>query len=69
MNVVVEMPGKPFSVAELTRAGVKRISVGAILTRLAYGSLIDAAREMLDTGTFDFAENAIDYDKLESLFR
>ena len=69
VNVVAEMPGKPFTVAELADAGVKRISVGALLARLAYGSLITAGREMLDKESFDFADSAIDYDTLESLFR
>ncbi len=69
VNVVIEMPGKPFSVADLERVGVKRISVGAVLARLAYGSLVNSAREMLGTGTFQFAEKAINYNELEDLFR
>jgi 2-methylisocitrate lyase-like PEP mutase family enzyme len=35
-------------------AGVKRISVGSALARLAYGSLVMAAREMIKDGTFGF---------------
>jgi 2-methylisocitrate lyase-like PEP mutase family enzyme len=69
VSVVAEIPGKPFSVAELAGAGVKRISVGALLARLAYGSLISAGREMLDTNSFAFAETAIDFDTLDTLFR
>ena len=68
VNVVVERPGKPFTVGELTEAGVKRISIGAILARLAYGALANAGREMLTCETFNFSLNAMDYDELESMF-
>ena len=51
-----------------SEAGVKRISIGAVLDRLAYGSLVNAAREMLTSGTFDFSLDAMDYDELESMF-
>ena len=67
--MVVEMPGIPFTVAELEDAGVKRVSVGALLARLAYGSLVQAGREMNNSGSFAFAQSIIDYEALESLFR
>ena len=54
---------------QLTAAGVKRISVGATLVRLAYGSLIAAAREMAEHGSFGFADDAIDYAELEAFFQ
>ena len=69
LSVVVEMPGRPFSVQQLAAIGVKRISVGAILARLAYGSVVNAAAEIKASGTFSSAEAAIDYDELEDLFR
>jgi 2-methylisocitrate lyase-like PEP mutase family enzyme len=68
VNVVMGMPGATFSVADLAEAGVKRISVGAALTRLAYGTLVDAAREMLTAGTFRFAQGAMGFAELEAFF-
>ena len=56
VNVVMGMPGATFGVAELAEAGVKRISTGSALARLAYGSFVRAAREMKAKGTFRFAE-------------
>ncbi len=54
VNVVMGMPGATFSVAELAEAGVKRISVGSGLARLAFGTFVKAAREMRSAGTFRF---------------
>jgi 2-methylisocitrate lyase-like PEP mutase family enzyme len=69
VNTVIEMPGKPFSLAEIAETGVKRISIGAVFARLAYGSLVQAAQELQTSGTFGFVEEAFDYDTLEAYFR
>lgn len=50
VNVLV---GSDFTtVAELSAAGVRRISVGGALARAAYGGFLDAAREIAEHGTF-----------------
>lgn len=43
------------SVHELSTLGVRRVSVGGMLSAVAYGALVHAAREILSTGTFGFA--------------
>jgi 2-methylisocitrate lyase-like PEP mutase family enzyme len=58
VNFMVGMPGKSFTVAELTAAGVKRISLATSLYRAAMGGLIAAAREASEQGTFGFVETA-----------
>ncbi|AXI55356.1 2-methylisocitrate lyase [Sulfitobacter sp. JL08] len=68
VNVVMGMPGRTFSVADLSAAGVKRISVGSALARLAYGTLVRAARDMAQNGTFDFADDAMGFKELEQHF-
>ncbi|HKJ60837.1 MAG TPA: isocitrate lyase/phosphoenolpyruvate mutase family protein, partial [Hyphomicrobiales bacterium] len=68
INVVMGMPGTTFGVAELAAAGVKRISVGSALARVAFGSFVQAAREIRCEGTFHFAEDAIGFTELESFF-
>lgn len=45
------------SVGELDALGVRRITVGAVMARAAYGALEAAATELRDAGTFGFAEN------------
>jgi 2-methylisocitrate lyase-like PEP mutase family enzyme len=50
---VLARPGLP-SVSELGRIGVRRVSVGAAFSRVAYGALATAARELLDAGSYGF---------------
>ena len=69
VHVLMGMPGATFGVAELAAAGVKRISVGSAFSRLALGAVIRAAREIADRGTFTFSEDAIEFGKLEDIFK
>ena len=68
VNVVMGMPGATFGVQELAAAGVKRISVGSALARLAFGAFVRAGREMAEHGSFGFAENAMGFAELEEFF-
>ena len=54
---VLALPGGP-PVAELAEAGVRRISVGGAFALAAYGALVEAARELLDEGTYGYWERA-----------
>ncbi|MEM7026530.1 MAG: isocitrate lyase/phosphoenolpyruvate mutase family protein, partial [Pseudomonadota bacterium] len=68
VNVVMGLPGTTFGVNELAEVGVRRISVGSALARLAYGDLIRAAKEMRQAGTFTFAKGAAGFADIESHF-
>lgn len=68
VNIVMGLPGTTFSVAELASVGVKRISVGSALARLAYGAVANAAREMVVSGTFEFAQQAMGFAEIEGFF-
>lgn len=59
VNVVMGLKGPSFSVAELSEAGVRRISVGGSFARAALGALMRAAEEVRTTGTFTYAVNAL----------
>ncbi|MCK0196873.1 isocitrate lyase/phosphoenolpyruvate mutase family protein [Ancylobacter sp. 6x-1] len=59
VNVVMGLRGKSYSVAELSEAGVRRISVGGSFARAALGALMRAAQEVKAFGTFSYAEDAI----------
>jgi 2-methylisocitrate lyase-like PEP mutase family enzyme len=52
---VLARPGAP-SVAELAALGVRRVSVGGSFALAAYGAAVNAARELLDEGTYGFGE-------------
>jgi 2-methylisocitrate lyase-like PEP mutase family enzyme len=54
---VLALPGAP-SVAELAELGAARISIGGSFTWVAYGALVDAAREFRDAGTYGFLASA-----------
>jgi 2-methylisocitrate lyase-like PEP mutase family enzyme len=69
VNVVMGLPGARFSVEQLAAAGVKRISVGAVLARAAYGAFVAAAREITDQGSFSFADNAIGFAEMNAFFQ
>lgn len=56
VNFMVGIRDKSFSVAELTQAGVKRISLAGSLYRVAMKAAAEAAREARDQGTFGFLE-------------
>lgn len=59
VNVVMGLKGNTYSVAELSEAGVSRISVGGSFARAAFGALMRAAQEVKASGTFTYAEDAI----------
>ncbi|MEE8189904.1 MAG: isocitrate lyase/phosphoenolpyruvate mutase family protein [Kiloniellales bacterium] len=69
VNVVMGLPGVTFGMAELAEAGAKRISVGSAFSRLAFGALIRAAREIAEQGTFTFSKDAAGFAELEEIFR
>lgn len=68
LNVLMGFADGNLSVAELTELGVKRISVGATLARVAMGAFQRAAQELRTAGTFNFARDAASGAKLNSLF-
>ena len=59
VNFMVGIKGKSFTVAELTAAGVKRISLATSLYRTAMSGLIDAAREVKAAGTFGYVDRGV----------
>lgn len=59
VNFMVGIRGKSFSVAELTEAGVRRISLATSLYRAAMTGLADAAREIRKSGTFGYLDESM----------
>ena len=69
VNVVMGLRGVQLSLAELSTLGVKRVSVGSTLARTAMGAFLRAAREMSESGTFEFAKEAATPSEISSLLR
>jgi 2-methylisocitrate lyase-like PEP mutase family enzyme len=61
VNVVMGLAGPTYSVDALADAGVKRISVGGALVRAALGGFLRAAREINESGTFSFVDDALSF--------
>lgn len=69
VNFMVGIRGKSFSVAELTQAGVRRISLSTTLYRAAMTGLLTAAREVRDAGTFNYIEGLMSGGELSKYLR
>ena len=68
VNVLMLESPLPYGVKELSEIGVKRISIGSAFARLAYGSMIACAQEILNQGNFKFVPEMISYEDIESFF-
>jgi 2-methylisocitrate lyase-like PEP mutase family enzyme len=58
-----------FTVDQLARAGVRRISVGGALARTALTAFLDAAREIAESGTFTAIGRAMPGAEVNALFQ
>ncbi|MDH4584956.1 isocitrate lyase/phosphoenolpyruvate mutase family protein [Pseudomonas sp. BN415] len=67
VNVLVGSPGLKLSLEELAELGVKRVSVGSNLARVAYGAFFRAAEE-LHQGNLAAMGQAIPFDRINDLF-
>jgi len=69
INVLAAVPGFPLALADFSKLGVKRVSVGSALSRSAYGATIRAAQEMREQGTFSFTNQAVAFHDLTDIFK
>jgi 2-methylisocitrate lyase-like PEP mutase family enzyme len=68
VNVLVSTPSPDLTVSRLADLGVRRISVGSSLARVAWGAFVRAAREIQENGTFDSFSVAAHFAYLNWLF-
>jgi 2-methylisocitrate lyase-like PEP mutase family enzyme len=68
-NFMAGIRGKSFTVAELTAAGVKRISLATSLYRAAMSSVVAAAREVAEEGSFGYLDRAMTTPELNGFMR
>lgn len=67
VNVLVADPSW-MTVEALGELGVRRISVGSALCRVAWGGVLEAAREIADGGSFRSLQRAASFDTLNRLY-
>ncbi|MBS0241613.1 MAG: isocitrate lyase/phosphoenolpyruvate mutase family protein [Proteobacteria bacterium] len=58
-NFMAGIKGKSFSVPELEKAGVRRVSLATSLYRAAMTGLLNAAKEVKDTGSFGYLDTTL----------
>jgi 2-methylisocitrate lyase-like PEP mutase family enzyme len=68
VNVVVGLQGIQLSLEALSEIGVRRVSVGSVLSRASLGAFLRAAREMRERGTFAFVDEAVSYREINAMF-
>jgi 2-methylisocitrate lyase-like PEP mutase family enzyme len=69
VNVIVSGPNPDLTLAKLTDLGVRRISVGSALSRVAWGAFISAATNILETGEFEsLGGNIASFEDLNTVF-
>jgi 2-methylisocitrate lyase-like PEP mutase family enzyme len=57
------------TVTDLAELGVRRISVGSALTRVAWGAFLSAARRIAQDGSFAGLDEGASFDELNGLFK
>jgi len=68
-NFMAGIKGKSFTVAALTDAGVKRISLATSLYRAALTGLLSAAKEVRESGTFGYIDTSLATPDLNAFLR
>ena len=69
VNVLVSRPDPNLTLTRLTDLGVRRISVGSALSRVAWGAFIRAARSIMGTGEFESFAELGSFAELNDVFR
>jgi 2-methylisocitrate lyase-like PEP mutase family enzyme len=69
VNVLMGLKGAPrLTVAQLGELGVRRISIGSGFSRAALTAFLHAAREVIEDGTFGFADESLYISDLTAMF-
>ena len=69
VNVVMTHGDPDLTMAQLAAAGVKRVSVGGSLSRLALAAFLRGAREMKEAGGFTWMRETVPSRELRDVFR
>jgi 2-methylisocitrate lyase-like PEP mutase family enzyme len=69
VNVLASRPDPNLTLAKLADLGVRRISVGSALARVAWGAFMRAAQDIATTGTFDSLGEGAAFAELNDVFK
>lgn len=68
VNVLMSRPNPELSLSRLADLGVRRVSVGSALSRVAWGAFIRSAKSLKETGTFESFAEAAPFKDLDDVF-
>jgi len=68
LNVLIGFPGMTLGLKELTKLGVRRVSVGGSLARAAFGEFLRAAVELREQGSATYSLMAVSGRELNEKF-
>ena len=68
LNVVMSAADSALTAAEMEAVGVKRLSVGGALSRLALAAFMKGAHEMKEQGGFTWVRDAVPTRDLKAVF-
>lgn len=68
VNVIMASSVPGLSVQRLAELGVRRISVGSALSRVAWGAFLRTAKEIAQTGSFNSLSEAASFAELNEIF-
>ena len=69
VNVVMGFADPSITLEQLSEAGVRRVSVGGAMSRVALAAFVNAAREMREQGGFTFIRDMLPAGELRDFFR
>lgn len=69
LNVLMSAPAHDLSLARLAELGVRRVSLGSALARVAWGAFLRAAKDIAETGSFEGLAGAASFGELDDLFQ
>lgn len=68
VNVIVSVSHPDITVSRLAELGVRRISIGSALARVAWSAMMRGAEEIADKGTFGVFTYATPFSRLNDIF-
>jgi 2-methylisocitrate lyase-like PEP mutase family enzyme len=68
INVLMPIGGRALLISQLADLGVRRVSVGSALARVAWGAFIRAAGDLAATGSFAAFGDAAPFNELDAVF-
>ncbi len=69
VNFLMGTQPQRFTLAELSEMGVRRVSVGSALATTAIGAFLRGAREMKESGSFNYTKDSAGFGEISNLLK